>query len=135
MVRGANLRLSNEDLDRFDEVFRDSAVVGFQLDAARWLLDRGVGTAIVTLGAGGAVLATGTQVEHFAARRLRRSIRPEPGTYSQAAGFAEGLPIAQSIRYGMCAAALSTTRMGVIESIPSRAGTIDFMNARAAGGR
>jgi len=32
-------------------------------DAARWLRDHGVGTAIVTLGAGGVVLATGTEVE------------------------------------------------------------------------
>jgi sugar/nucleoside kinase (ribokinase family) len=50
------------------------------------------------------------------------------------AGFAEGLPIAESIRYGICAAALSTTRIGVIESIPSRAVTIEFAT-RADGGR
>ena len=32
VVPGANLRLSIQDLDRFDEVFRNSAIVGFQLE-------------------------------------------------------------------------------------------------------
>ena len=202
VVPGANLRLSNQDLDRFDQVFRTSAIVGFQLendhelvryglrkvhdlgvptfldpapavrlpdevlrcvdylkpneteagtltgiavkdvesarDAARWLLDRGVGTAIVTLGAGGVVLATGAEVEHFPAPQVASVDSTGAGDVFSGgflAGFAEGLPIVQSIRYGISAAALSTTRMGVIESIPSRAETIDFMNARTAGGR
>ena len=196
VVPGANLRLSNQDLDHFDEVFRNSAIVGFQLEndrelvryglrkvhdmgiptfldpapavrlpdemlrcvdylkpneteagiltgmavedvesarnAARWLLDRGVGTAIVTLGAGGLVLATGTEVEHFPAPQVASVDSTGAGDVFSGgflAGFAEGLPIAQSIRYGICAAALSTTRIGVIESIPSRAETIEFMDA------
>ena len=198
---GANLRLSNQDLDRFDEVFHNSAIVGFQLendrelvryglrkvhdmgiptfldpapavrlademlrcvdylkpneteagiltgiavkdvesarDAARWLLDRGVGAAIVTLGAGGVVLATGTEVEHFPAPQVASVDSTGAGDVFSGdflAGFAEGLPIAQSIKYGTCAAALSATRIGVIEPIPSRAETIKFMDARAAGG-
>jgi len=196
VVPGANLRLSSQDLDCFDEVFHTSAVVGFQLendrelvgyglrkvhdmgvptfldpapavrlpdevlgcvdylkpneteagiltgiavkdvesarDAARWLLDRGVGTAIVTLGAAGLVLATGTEVEHFPAPQVASVDSTGAGDVFSGgflAGFAEGLPIAQSIRYGTFAAALSTTRIGVIESIPSRAETIEFMDA------
>ena len=195
VVPGANLKLSNEDLDRFDEVFGDSAIVGFQLEndhelvryglrkvhdmgvptyldpapavrlpdemlgcvdylkpneteagiltgmtvedvesakgAARWLLDRGVGTAIVTLGAGGLVLATGTEVEHFPAPQVASVDSTGAGDVFSGgflAGLAEGLPLARSIRYGIGAAALSTTRIGVIESIPSRAETIEFIN-------
>ena len=38
VVPGANLTLSNQDLDRFDEVFRNSAIVGFQLENDRDLV-------------------------------------------------------------------------------------------------
>lgn len=93
VVPGANFNLSREDIDSALDVIRDSYIVGFQLEsnfdikpneheaailsgikvtdveraekAGRWFRDRGVDTAIITLGKNGSVMVTGDKTQHF----------------------------------------------------------------------
>lgn len=91
--------------------------------AGRWLLERGAGTAIITLGALGAVLVTGNTVKHFPAPQVKAIDTTGAGDIfsgSFMSALAEGIAVDEAIRFANAAAALSTTRLGVIESIPGR---------------
>jgi ribokinase len=91
--------------------------------AGRWLMERGAGTAIITLGAQGAVLVTDNTVKHFPAPKVKAVDTTGAGDIfsgSFMSALAEGTPLDKAIRFANAAAALSTTRLGVIESIPAR---------------
>ena len=101
--------------------------------AGRWLLERGAGTAIITLGALGAVLVTGNTVKHFPAPRVEAIDSTGAGDIfsgSFMSALAEGIPVAEAIRFANAAAALSTTRLGVIESIPAREEVADMLKKK-----
>ena len=188
VVRGANDRLCEADIDGCADVFARSALVGFQLEnrpeivaygirrahaagatvlldpaparplpedlyasidiikpneveaatltglevtdfasaeaAGRWFLARGVKTAIVTLGAQGAVAVDASGARRFTTPRL-----PVPPVDSTGAGdtfsgalmarLSQGADVDGAIRFAIAAASLSVTKPGVIESIPS----------------
>ena len=92
--------------------------------AARALLDRGISTAILTLGARGAMLATGSEVEIIPTFKVQPVDTTAAGD-AFVAGFsvalAEGKPVAEAVRWGNAAGALAATRLGAQTSLPRRA--------------
>jgi ribokinase len=93
-------------------------------EAGRWLVERGVGTAVVTLGAGGAVLVNRDTVRHFPAPAVEARDSTGAGdTFCGAlmTALARGESAGNAIVFANQAAALSVTRLGVIEAIPSSA--------------
>lgn len=200
VVPGANFRLSRADIDAAEDKFRDSAVVGFQLennfeiveygivraaaagarvlldpapvrtvpvdlfqkiwcikpneheassitgikvvdrasavDAGKWFLDRGVEVALVTLGEQGAVLVTRREQVHFPAPAVKAVDTTGAGDCfcgAFMAALSSGVDMHDAIRYANAAASLSVTRLGVVESIPTRTEVQEML--RASGGR
>lgn len=91
-------------------------------DAGRWLVGRGVGTAIVTLGREGAVLVNGRGVLHYRPPEVDPVDSTGAGdVFSGAfmASLAGGKSIEEAVVFANQAAALSVTRLGVIDAIPS----------------
>jgi ribokinase len=194
VVPGANLNLSRKNMDASEAMFRQSMIVGFQLEnsvdtveyairkvhalgvttfldpapavklpediypcigiikpneteaailtgmdvmdpgsallAAQWFRDRGVGSVIITLGAGGAVMVTADRSAHFPAPQVDAVDSTGAGDIFSG-GFLAALSLGrrteESVVYALHAASLSTTRLGVIESIPSPSEVQAFM--------
>jgi ribokinase len=100
------------------------------LAAGEWFLARGVRTAVITLGKAGAVLATGDVRRHFPAPPVEARDSTGAGDIFSGAFLAAtvaGQPLADAIWFAVYAATLSTTRLGVIESIPDRDEVETFM--------
>jgi ribokinase len=99
-------------------------------EAGRWLVRRGVKNALITLGRQGAVWVTCERVRHFSAPRVEAVDTTGAGDVFSGALMAalyEGRPMDECIRFAGHAAALSVTRLGVIESIPTRQEVDQFM--------
>lgn len=98
---------------------------GAELEAAaRALLDRGISTAILTLGARGAMLATGSSVElipTFEVQPVDTTAAGDAFVAGFSVALAEGKPVAEAVRWGNAAGALAVTRMGAQTSLPRRA--------------
>jgi ribokinase len=91
--------------------------------AARQLLQRGAGTAIVTLGARGALIAGADSTQHVPAPTVRAVDPTGAGDAfigSLAVFLAEGAALAEAVRQANAAAALSVTRMGTQTAFPTR---------------
>lgn len=91
--------------------------------AAAWFLDRGVGHALITLGAGGVLSVTAERTRHFPAFTVTPVDTTAAGdafTGSLGAAIAAGLDIDTAIRRGTAAGALATTRPGASPSLPDR---------------
>lgn len=87
------------------------------------LLGLGPACVILTMGERGAWLADRTQSKHFPAPRVKALDATAAGdtfTGALVAALAEGAPLAGAIGFANCAAALSVTRIGAQDSIPSR---------------
>jgi ribokinase len=98
--------------------------------AGRWFLDQGVKTAIITLGAAGAVLVTENHTEHYPAPEVQAIDSTGAGDIFSGGFLAKlsaGSSVVESIVFAVQAASLSTTRLGVIESIPSCEEVLGFM--------
>ncbi len=101
--------------------------------AGLWFIGRGVKTAIITLGAAGAVRVTGDGARRFAAPRVDAVDSTGAGDIFSGGFLAElaaGRGLDESIAFAVQCASLSTTRLGVIESIPSRRDVVAFMKSR-----
>ena len=99
-------------------------------NAGNWLIDKGVKTVILTLGDKGAVLVTKQGVEYFPAPKLNAIDTTGSGDIFSGAFFfslQNGKTIKESIKFAVVAASISTTKMGVIESIPDLAEIDDFI--------
>ena len=115
-----------------------SIITGIKVDgvasaesAGRWLVKHGVKTAIVTLGEQGAVLVDSNTARHFPAPAVKAIDSTGAGDIFSGAfmsALASGKTMSVSIEYATAAAAISTTRLGVIESIPSREEVDSFMD-------
>ncbi len=91
--------------------------------AGQWFRARGVKTALVTLGAQGAVVVDDQGTRTFKTPRL-----PSPPVDSTGAGdtfsgaflakLSQGVAVDDAIRFAIAASSLSVTKPGVIESIP-----------------
>ena len=100
--------------------------------AARALLERGVGAAVLTLGARGALLA-----ERSRALRVPGYTVPVVDTTAAGDAFcgvlavelARGEPLERAIRYANAAGALATTTLGAAPSMPLRAAIEELVQA------
>ncbi len=92
--------------------------------AARALLERGVGTVIVTLGARGALAVSGDQVIRQAAHSVQ--VVDTTGAGDTFCGvlttwLSDGAGMPEALRAASVAGALACTRLGAQEAMPSRA--------------
>ena len=100
--------------------------------AAEILLDKGVKTAIITLGSRGAFVASRTMqqsVSGFKVQPIDTTAAGDTFNGALAVAIAEGLPIIEAIRFANAAAAISVTRMGAQPSAPSRAEIDELLGA------
>jgi ribokinase len=119
-----------------------SVLTGIRVDdadsatrAGQWLVDRGVKTAIVTLGERGSVCVTSEGQAQFAAPGVKAVDATGAGDIFSGGllmSLASNRPMPEAIRFASAAAALSTTRLGVIEAIPTVAEVLELM-ARETG--
>ena len=101
-------------------------------DAGRWFIDKGVKTAIVTLGEHGAVLVTNGKTEHFYPPKVKAVDTTGAGDIFAGAllmAMAEGKPIEEAINFANHAASISVTRRGVISAIPQTSEIVASMAA------
>lgn len=102
-------------------------------NAARGLLTRGVGAAVVTLGARGAVVATADRIQHVPARRVKAVDATAAGdcfTAALAVAVGEGREIGVAAHFANAAAAISVSRMGAQFSLPTRTEVEEFLSRR-----
>lgn len=91
--------------------------------AARVLLARGVRSAIIKLGGRGCLYVSADEERHFPAPRV--NVVDVTGAGDAFAGglmvaLAEGRDIVRAIQFATCVAALSVTRIGVVNALPTR---------------
>lgn len=101
--------------------------------AGKWFLDRGVKVAIITLGSAGCVLVTKDGGKFFNTQKVTAVDTTGAGDcFSGAlmAGIAQGKPIEDAIILASHAAALSVTKFGVIDSIPTLTEVEAFMRTQ-----
>ena len=101
--------------------------------AGRWFIDKGVNTAIITLGEAGSILVSDELTTHFPAVPVKAIDTTGAGDcFSGAlmAALAGGRSIREAIDFASCAAAISVTRLGVVESLPTLDETEAFMKER-----
>ena len=93
--------------------------------AADMLLDRGVGTVILTLGARGALVRSRSQMEHVPAVDAGPVLDTTGAGDAFNGGFAvalsEGRSVVDAVRFGCAVAGISVTRHGTAPSMPTRA--------------
>lgn len=92
--------------------------------AGRWFIEKGVETAIITLGDKGAVLVEKERSAFFPSRKVNAVDTTGAGDcFSGAlmAALAEGKSIDEAIEFAHIAASISVTALGVVEALPTRA--------------
>ncbi len=101
--------------------------------AARALMAKGVGAALITLGENGALLVTSDQVTHVPAITAGPVVETTGAGDAFNGGFAvglsEGMDPVEAVRFGAATAGISVTRPGTAPSMPERA-EIDALLAR-----
>jgi ribokinase len=91
--------------------------------AAKRLLQQGVGAAVVTLGASGALVVTAAGVEHMPGRRVEVVDTTGAGdafSGALAVGLAEGMQLREGVDFANAAAALQVTKIGTAPAMPYR---------------
>jgi ribokinase len=101
--------------------------------AAKALLERGAQNVIVTLGANGALIVTGTQVLHVDTYKVNVVDTTAAGD-AFSGGFASALlqneSLEDAVRYGCACGALATTKFGAQPSLPTREEVEKFIPLR-----
>lgn len=93
------------------------------IEAGKWFVEKGVRTAIITLGDKGAVLVEKERQEFFPSMKVDAVDTTGAGDcFSGAlmAGLAKGMELEEAIPFAHKAAAISTTHLGVIEALPDQ---------------
>ncbi len=91
-------------------------------EAAGRLLELGSSSAVVTLGAEGAILATQDSAQHFPAPEVETADTTGAGDAfvgALAAKLAEDAPLEEAVRYAVLAGAVAVTREGAQGSLPT----------------
>ena len=91
-------------------------------EAGRWFLKAGVKKAIITLGEQGTVCVTPDHEQYFPPIRVNAVDTTGAGDVfsgSLMKALADEMPLDDAIVYANCAASLSVTKPGVVESIPT----------------
>jgi ribokinase len=99
--------------------------------AGYWLLKKGVKNAIITLGEKGAVLVSNDQEEYFPAPEVKAVDTTGAGDLFSGcflASLTKGKAFTDAIKSAICAASLSTTKVGVIEAIPNKKELEEFIS-------
>ena len=103
--------------------------------AAKSLLERGVGTIIVTLGSKGALIVTANQVTHVETFKIDVVDTTAAGD-SFIGGFAykllESASLRDAVRYGCACGALAATKFGAQPSLPKKEEVERFMSLQEA---
>jgi len=101
--------------------------------AAKKLLEAGVKNVIITLGVNGAYYTDGKQEIHIPGLKVK-AIETTGAGDAFNGGFAtaigEGMDIATALKFANCTAAISVTRLGAAESMPTRAEINEFMKEK-----
>lgn len=100
-------------------------------EAARWLQNRGVGKVIITLGNQGAVITDNDQILHLSTPDVTAVDSTGAGDIFSGAfltTYVQKKDLKKSVERAIIAASLSTTKLGVIESIPSLEKINDMSN-------
>ena len=108
---------------------------GSARQAADKLLAAGAKNVIITLGAQGALVATGQQMEHVPGCRVEAKDCTAAGdafNAGLAVALAQGRPLLEAVRYGHLVAGLSVTRLGAQPSLPTAAEVTQFAQSWAA---
>jgi len=95
--------------------------------AGDWFLSKGVGAAIVTLGALGAVVVGKDHRVYLPSPKVEAADTTGAGDIfsgSLLAALAKGFELTEAVRYANCAASISVTRMGVFEAMPTEEETL-----------
>jgi ribokinase len=98
--------------------------------AAKELLERGVGAAVVTLGASGALVVTAGGAEHMPGRRVKVADTTGAGdafSGALAVGLAEGMELREAVEFANAAAALQVTKIGTAPAMPHRKAVDAFL--------
>lgn len=92
-------------------------------EAGKWLIDKGVSNVIITLGGQGSAFISAERNEWFPSLSVNAVDTTGAGDIFSG-GFmtalARGISVEDAIRFATYAAGLSVTKIGVIESIPTR---------------
>jgi ribokinase len=100
-------------------------------EAGKWFISRGVGAAIVTLGAKGVALVTTEGSQHFPAPSVLAVDTTAAGDAFAGylgAGLSEGKSLENAIDLAVRAASISVTKVGASSSLPSR-GDVETFSA------
>jgi ribokinase len=100
-------------------------------EAARRLLDLGVGAIVITLGARGGLVVTGDEVIRFPAPKVVAVDTTAAGdafSGALAVAVAEGTDMKSAVRFAAAAAAVSVTRVGAQPSLPTRAEAVSLID-------
>ena len=103
------------------------------VQAGRWFLDRGVRTAVITLGERGAVLLEADAVTELSAYRVDAVDTTAAGdafTGALGAALSQGRSLSEAVHRGMAAAALAVTVPGASPSLPTAAAVDEFLRTR-----
>ncbi len=106
--------------------------------AADVLLAQGVGTVIITLGARGAFLATGSEREVISAYQVHAVDTTGAGDVfngAVAVALSEEKPLPEAVSFANAAAAISVTKLGAQPSIPRRREIDSFVASRTPAAR
>lgn len=98
--------------------------------AARWFIDHGVNTVIITLGAAGVLVMDADGTSEFSTPQVTAVDTTAAGdTFAGyfAAALAAGQPVSQAVTTATCAASLSVTKQGASESVPTSEQVAEFM--------
>ncbi len=101
--------------------------------AARWFLDRGVDTAMITLAERGLVVNDrdgSTAYPAFTVEAVDTTAAGDAFAGMLGASLAAGRPIAESVRRGLAAGALAVTVRGASPSLPTAAAVEEFLAAQ-----
>jgi ribokinase len=103
--------------------------------AAQKLRRRGVQTVVLTLGAQGALIATGEGirlVRGFPVKAVDTTAAGDVFNGALAVALTEGQTLEGAVRFANAAAALSVTRMGAQPSAPTRRDIVRFLSSKVA---
>ena len=102
--------------------------------AARELLDRGVGAAVVKLGAQGAYWSDGNDGGHvppFPVDAVDTVAAGDAFNGTLAVAMSEGHSLAEAVRWGSAAGALAVTQVGAQDSMPTRSTVLAMLSGRS----
>ncbi len=102
-------------------------------EAAERLREQGVGTAILTLGARGAFLASAEESVHVPGYKVEVVDTTAAGDAfvgGLAVALAQGQNLVEAVRYANAAGALAVTRLGAQPSLPTRQEVEEFMRGK-----